>query len=315
MFMMWASFFLIHFTPFPRTIGYQRGDYPLSDSPNYSVNTRTGFFDSDGNFVPEIDSSLRSHHLYVSRLGNEPVLINNWPLCNSGYMLGGENRGNAFLAGTWGGKTDWLYFIPESGSRVLSRAEALRAANKDRLIYNYTHHTHIFPKQSLPKKQSRQQTTPPPLIGPPPGWELVSFRAYDPRQYPTSDRWFIRVIQGVCEFGHLHSSGEFVPDYGLPVMKYSKTRDPSEFSFWAPPKEQQWDLLRTKNFYPNYTYTLPLYGEKSEPCFEYRSGRLIKGILHDTGNFAPEIGSKVIPFTDYKPETDLRIYNLPGVLR
>lgn len=40
-------------------------------------------------------------------------------------------------------------------------------------------------------------------------------------------------------------------------------------------------------------------------------------MLQKNGNFAPEIGSKVIDFKDYDPSPPRkrRIYNLPGVLR
>src|SRR5205823_14564030 len=50
-----------------------------------------------------------------------------------------------------------------------------------------------------------------------------------------------------------------------------------------------------------------------EPVYEYRSGRLIKGILDAQGNFVPDLGSKVIDFRDYRyNERAIRIYNLPG---
>src|SRR5262249_33357830 len=36
------------------------------------------------------------------------------------------------------------------------------------------------------------------------------------------------------------------------------------------------------------------------PAYEYRSGRLIKGVIRADGNFVPDIGSKVILFKDYR---------------
>lgn len=49
------------------------------------------------------------------------------------------------------------------------------------------------------------------------------------------------------------------------------------------------------------------------PVYEYRSGMLIKGELHDDGSFVPEIGSTIIPFKDYRYAPDaIPIWNLPG---
>lgn len=52
---------------------------------------------------------------------------------------------------------------------------------------------------------------------------------------------------------------------------------------------------------------------KSFPVYEYRSGRLIKGVIDTDGYFVPDLDSKIIAFKDYKytPEAP-RIWNLPG---
>ena len=50
--------------------------------------------------------------------------------------------------------------------------------------------------------------------------------------------------------------------------------------------------------------------------YEYRSGRLILGQLNETGDFVPDLDSKVSSLEsylkDYEPGRSLRIYNLPG---
>lgn len=51
----------------------------------------------------------------------------------------------------------------------------------------------------------------------------------------------------------------------------------------------------------------------SRPVYEYRSGLLIKGEIHEDGNFVPEVGSTVIRLEDYRYSPDaIRIWNLPG---
>lgn len=142
----------------------------------------------------------------------------------------------------------------------------------------------------------------PPKAGIPDGCE---FRLY--REYMKSEPWFARVIGDVMELGHLNDQGDFVPDYGLPVFPYVDVKEPN--------------VLRDGSGRTIY-YTLPGGGTQdlwknkdSEEVYEYRSGRLIKGTLQKTGNFVPELGSKVLDFKDYNPNERRRIYNLPGVLR
>ncbi len=50
----------------------------------------------------------------------------------------------------------------------------------------------------------------------------------------------------------------------------------------------------------------------TEVMYEYRSGRLVKGTMDVRGNFAPEVGAKIISFKDYRPGKDPIIWNLPG---
>ncbi len=44
-------------------------------------------------------------------------------------------------------------------------------------------------------------------------------------------------------------------------------------------------------------------------------GSSSSGLCKKTGNFVPELGSKILDFKDYDPLSRRRIYNLPGVLR
>ena len=68
------------------------------------------------------------------------------------------------------------------------------------------------------------------------------------------------------------------------------------------------------------TDTTPLRGDiiarggaKAVPAYEYRSGRLIKGVIDVEGNFVPDVGVKVTDFKDYRYAPDApRIWNLPG---
>ena len=55
------------------------------------------------------------------------------------------------------------------------------------------------------------------------------------------------------------------------------------------------------------------WAKKPVPVYEYRSGRLIKGVLDTDGYFVPDLDSKVIEFKDYRYKPGgIYIYNLPG---
>ncbi|HZU34600.1 MAG TPA: hypothetical protein VFA18_01755 [Gemmataceae bacterium] len=88
--------------------------------------------------------------------------------------------------------------------------------------------------------------------------------------------------------GHLDAAGNFIPE---PRMHWLPTHG---------------------------TYSLPQFDwlyrahRPDEPVYEFRSARLIKGVLKD-GSFVPDKGVKVIDFKDYRYRKGaLRIYNLPG---
>lgn len=94
--------------------------------------------------------------------------------------------------------------------------------------------------------------------------------------------------------GHLNPDGDFVPDFDNPTAGFRIKHVPAGL--------------------PAFTY-LNKPSRDGEPVYEYRSGRLIKGVLWEDGTFVPEIGSQVIGLKEYRPGTGWpRIYNLPGRL-
>jgi hypothetical protein len=57
-------------------------------------------------------------------------------------------------------------------------------------------------------------------------------------------------------------------------------------------------------------------GGPPKRVYEFRSGRLIKGEISATGDFVPEVGSKIIKFEEYKYSPDAPpIWNLPGYFK
>lgn len=63
----------------------------------------------------------------------------------------------------------------------------------------------------------------------------------------------------------------------------------------------------------NAPYVTAVGERVPQAAYEYRSGRLVKGVIDPNGNFVPEPGSKVIAFADYRyTPGGLPIWNLPG---
>lgn len=199
-------------------------------------------------------------------------------------------------------------FVPEIGSKVLDIKKDFDVKKPDRIVYNLAETVSAFWTEERTKKFPRglPNDPEPPAAGVPAGWKLVPFSEETPNK---QDPWQIRVIGEIAEFGHLDAQGEFIPDYSLPIIARSGIlgavrKDPTAFSS-----------------YPWRFYTIPFDGAwgrtevDKEEVYEFRSGRLIKGTLHKTGNFVPELGSKILDFKEYDPRGRRRIYNLPGVLR
>lgn len=91
--------------------------------------------------------------------------------------------------------------------------------------------------------------------------------------------------------GHLDSEGNFLPSGKL--EKYAVGQPFSGPAF------------RELNSVPTASSSMRVY--------EFRSGRLIPGVIQKSGNFVPDLDGKIIAFKDYKYSmTAVPIYNLPG---
>jgi hypothetical protein len=114
--------------------------------------------------------------------------------------------------------------------------------------------------------------------------------------------WVAQVWHEQMELGHLNDQGDFVPDYGLPPFPLTQPVKPAG------------EIPTNKPAL--WYYNLPAEGADREPAYEYRSGRLLKGLLLKNGTFIPDRDSVVLDFKEYAPgEKALRIYNLPGQLK
>lgn len=254
--------------------------------------SRFGHFDADGNFIPE--STHDSFPPGGPRGGPYSFRFTNH-IQGPGPI--GEHRSGRLIIGSMVKGV----FVPEIGSKILDISKEFDVKKPDRIVYNLWETVPAFwteeRKKQFPNGLPKDPVPPP--AGTPAGWKLLPLWEATPGK---RDLWHVRVIGNVAEFGHLDNTGEFIPDYGLPIV----SRD---------------GLLGTVKFHPAGVpryYTLPLlHGPKneSEQVYEFRSGRLIKGALHSSGNFVPELGSKVMDFKDYEPDLPRRIYNLPGTLK
>ncbi|HET6572006.1 MAG TPA: hypothetical protein VFG68_00260 [Fimbriiglobus sp.] len=197
-------------------------------------------------------------------------------------------------------------FVPEIGSTVTDIAK-FDLKNPDRIVWNLVETVPAFWTEERKKQfpNGLPKGAEPPKAGTPSGFEFTLFRELAHDKKPPA---VARVIGEVMEFGRLSDEGEFIPDPDLPLLPRSVV------THTHPPVY----AANTFDFY----YTLPRPKTRRmeerpehEEVYEYRSGRLIKGTLHKTGNFVPELGSKVLDFKDYDPHGRRRVYNLPGVLR
>ena len=147
----------------------------------------------------------------------------------------------------------------------------------------------------------------PPKAGVPECCEFIPFSKSQSGKPPKQ----ARAIGDVVEFGHLSDEGEFVPDPDLPVVSRAGILGSVAFDPFGVPC--YYTVPR-----PPWLIGPKVEGQKAtdpEEVYEFRSGRLIKGMLQESGNFIPELGSKIIDFKDYVPNRQPRIYNLPGVLK
>jgi len=248
---------------------------------------RMGQFDADGNFLPYAEITRMNGALFAPP---NAVSVN-----GTGQSLVYEHRSGGLIRGIILRDPRGV-FVPELGSTIIDLKKDFDTNKPDRLVYNLWAET--FGKVAVRRGPD------PPKAGVPAGWKLVPFREAYPQTPENQNPWFARVIGPVMELGHLSAEGEFVPDYGLPVFPNVKVGSADDLR----------DLLRDGTQRSMY-FTLPKDGKDTEDVYEFRSGRLIKGTLQKTGNFVPELGSKIMDFKDYDPLGRRRIYNLPGVLR
>ena len=263
--------------------------------------SRLGRFDPDGNFIPE-----PLHESFPPMGPMSGPFQGRFTNHVRGPHVMAEHRSGRLLLGTMVKGV----FVPEIGSKVLDLKKDFDIKKPDRMVYNLWETVGAFwteeRKKLFPKGLPRDPE--PPEAGTPAGWKLVPFSAVTGNK---RDPWQIRIIGEIAEFGSLDDRGEFIPDYTLPIVSRkgilsgAVRKDPTDLSS-----------------YPWRFYTVPFdgaWGRKEvdkEDVYEFRSGRLIKGTLQKTGNFVPELGSKLMDFKDYDPIADRRrIYNLPGVLK
>jgi hypothetical protein len=278
--------------------------------------TWLGDFDNDGNFI--------RHPGCSANLGaNGGSLLPRFVMCGGYQHFVYEHRSGRLIKGTMviGPREVGKFFcivVPEIGSTILDVKDVdLKNPDPDRQVWNMPE---LVPKYDAARKRKygdKPVPAPPdpPKAGTPAGWEFTPFSQLGTnllgfKAPPGKQIKHARAIGDVVEFGHLSDEGEFIPDPDLPVVSRSGIIGPMKFDFYSEPRY----------------YTVPAQAvpgrerqEKDGPeeVYEYRSGRLIKGKLHLTGNFVPELGSKIIDFKDYDPSPprQRRIYNLPGVLR
>ena len=263
-------------------------------------NTWLGRFDGNGNFIRE-----PRYPANYGRIGGSGISF-------SFVSIGGqrpvyEHRSGRLIRGTSIDRPHSV-FVPEIGSTVIDITK-FDLKKPDRLVWNLTETTAAFwteeRKQEFPN--GLPKGTEPPKAGTPAGSEFIPFSKLRPGKPPKQ----ARAIGDVLEFGHLSDEGEFFPDPDLPSISRAGIRTPIKDDPFGVPRyytvpHPPWDRGPKQE------------GQKEsdpEPVYEFRSGRLIKGMLQATGNFVPELGSKVTDFKDYDPNERRRIYNLPGVLR
>src|SRR5262249_51079484 len=114
--------------------------------------------------------------------------------------------------------------------------------------------------------------------------------------------------EGEIVFGQIDEDGTFTIDHKyrpVPVPGHRPSTIPSAAKtgrekLWGDESPGRYEVINKPR-------------RANELVYEYRVGNLIKGTLDIEGNFIPELGSEVIPFTDYRYDGEaLRIYNLPG---
>jgi hypothetical protein len=289
----------------PIYVGLQRGDM-----------LRIGAFDAAGDFVPDYQ---QGPVLWSRRYGGGGSGLPSCWFVNTNasdhYYRSHEHRSGRVIKGLI--SPDGA-FVPELGSEVIELKAYRRDPENPFDIYNlvdYALANAIAERnrkaidawkagKGPPPQEKRVPQAPPPdppKPGVPAGYEFFPYSQLHnvPRFQHTA--WFAHVRGDTMELGNLDDAGDFIPDWGLPPFPFVRPKLTQRHWFSGEPQ-------------PNY-YNLPREGHE-EQVYEYRSGRLLKGVLLKSGTFVPELGSKVLDLKDYEPEWNARrIYNLPGHLR
>jgi hypothetical protein len=97
-------------------------------------------------------------------------------------------------------------------------------------------------------------------------------------------------------FGILYSNGTIIP------QEVKQAPDAAT--------SQALNLLRSRSIAASSRSQSPVR------CYEFRNGVLIPGTMDTKGRFIPEVGGKIIPFSDYRySPLAPRIWNLPGYFK
>lgn len=119
------------------------------------------------------------------------------------------------------------------------------------------------------------------------------------RLYPENYRYFSRAgwsastyVYNMLVYGRMHEDGELEIEHINDTSKPGRIVGQSIF------------ILGVSKFRK---------GPSSNQCYEFRSGILIPGTMDFNGQFTPEIGGKIIPFSEYRyTPLERPIWNLPG---
>jgi hypothetical protein len=196
-------------------------------------------------------------------------------------------------------------FLPDLGAKVTDFQD-YRPVPGARRIYNLPGRFVEKGKKEPPppKLTPTPRADPPAKTGVPAEYDYQSFTAIARLSPAPSNAvpWVAHVRDVQMELGHLNDQGDFVPDYGLPPFPLTMPAKPAGEKVTHKPAL--------------WYYNLPVEGADRESTYEYRSGRLLKGILLKNGTFVPDLDSRVLDFKEYVPgEKSLRTYNLPGRLK
>jgi hypothetical protein len=295
---LYSSVFLVIFAQIKPYSGFKSDPKTVAYLVREKEHITEGIVNENGDFVPSLEIEDKPHTYHSGQIINDRAEFQGYEFRTNALILGmlvavDPNRVVGPIIPRYG------VFVPEVGSEIIKCAGPKEFSRLDKDVYNRPTNSDAYRSRSLETIGGQRKEYP--HAPAPPGYRLVPFKEANPHNREPAEPAFARVAGNVMEFGTLSSQGEFVPYKHLPVIP--RFNVPKHRSITDP------DYLKRP-----FVYNIPRDGKKTEPVYEYRSGRLIKGTLHAYGNFEPEVGSYVTRFKDYTPYDRRRIYNLPGVL-